>query len=111
MMVRVISKTLRASANGQHCTLRLDGCGFDDGTVVLAHLPCGQNGVGMKSPDNMAVFACHNCHQVIDGTQRWQVSARDYLRALCETQLQWIELGLITIKGHKVVKVDFTERE
>ena len=97
--MRIVSKKLRDSANGQTCTLRLDGCGHDDGTVVLAHLPCGQKGVGMKSPDQMAVFACHSCHQVIDGSGRWSVPAADYLRALAETQLIWIRMGLLTIKG------------
>lgn len=98
-MSRVVSKKLRDSARDQCCTLRLDGCGHDDGTVVLAHLPCGQKGVGMKSPDNMAVLACMSCHQIIDGPDRWDVPARDYLRALAETQMHWIESGLMTIKG------------
>jgi hypothetical protein len=55
----------------------------------------------MKSPDNMAVFACSSCHAFIDGAYRWDVPASDYLRALAETQMVWIELGLITIKGMK----------
>ncbi|MNF14822.1 hypothetical protein D3C80_2171760 [compost metagenome] len=53
----------------------------------------------MKSPDQMAIFACHSCHQVIDGDGRWSVPAADYLRALAETQLTWIRMGLMTIKG------------
>lgn len=97
--MKIVSKKLRDSARGQTCTLRLEGCGFDDGTVVLAHLPCGHKGVGMKSPDNMAVFACHNCHAIIDGPRRWEVPASDYLRALAETQLEWVRQGLLTIKG------------
>lgn len=97
--MRVVSKALRESARGQTCTLRLRGCGFDDGTVVLAHLPCGQKGVGMKSPDHMAVFACHSCHQTLDGSRRWDIHASDYLRALAETQAHWIASGLMTIKG------------
>ena len=97
--MRIISKKLRDSAKGQSCTLRLPGCGHDDGTVVLAHLPCGQKGTGMKGPDQIAIFACHHCHQIVDGPRRWEVSAADYLRALAETQLIWVRMGLITIKG------------
>lgn len=98
-MSRVVSKKLRDSARDQECTLRLDGCGFDDGTVVLAHLPCGDKGVGLKSPDQMAIFCCHTCHLQLDGAHRWDIPAADYLRALAETQAIWIRAGLMTIKG------------
>lgn len=97
--MRVVSKALRDSARGRSCTLRLPGCGHDDGTVVLAHLPCGQKGVGMKSPDQMAVFACHSCHAQLDGASRWDIPAQDYLRALAETQAAWLREGLMKIKG------------
>lgn len=97
--MRVESKKLRGSARGKTCTLRLPGCGHDDGTVVLAHLPCGQKGAGMKSPDQMAVFACHSCHMQLDGAGRWDIHAKDYLRALAETQGIWIRDGLMKIEG------------
>jgi hypothetical protein len=97
--MRVVSKALRDSARDQCCTLRLPGCGHDDGTVVLAHLPCGQKGIGMKSPDTMAIFACFACHGQLDGAARWDISAQDYLRALAETQMAWIRTGLVKIKG------------
>ena len=69
---------------------------------MLAHLPCGHGGMGMKSPDNMGVFACHACHAVIDGPNRWDVPAEDYLRALAETQAYWIEAGLLSVAGVRV---------
>lgn len=97
--MRVISKALRNSAKGRNCTLRLDGCLFSSETVVLAHLPCGHKGVGMKSPDQMAVFACQCCHTTLDGDQRNEILSSDLLRALAETQMYWIEQGLMTIKG------------
>jgi len=99
--VRVISQKLRDSARGQDCTMRLAGCNFDPATVVLAHLPCGNKGTGMKSPDVLGVFACSACHAEIDGPRRWDIPASDYLRALAETQLHWIETGLLTVKGMK----------
>lgn len=96
-MTRVVSKKLRDSARDQTCTLRLQGCGYDDGTVVLAHLPCGQKGMGMKGPDVIACFACDNCHSIIDGRKRGEYEAADLLRALAETQVHWIERGLLKV--------------
>lgn len=97
--MRVISQKLRESANGRPCSLRLEGmCNHDPETTVLAHLPCGHKGTGMKGPDMIAVFACAACHAYIDGPRRWEVSARDYLRALAETQMYWVERGLLAVK-------------
>lgn len=97
--MRVVSQKLRDSAKGKTCTMRLAGCDFGTETTVLAHLPCGNKGTGMKSPDLIAVRACANCHAQIDGPNRWEIPASDYLRALAETQLQWIEDGLLTVAG------------
>ncbi|WP_219061058.1 nuclease domain-containing protein [Pseudomonas sp. UMAB-08] len=96
-MTRVVSKKLRDSARDQTCTLRLQGCGYDDGTVVLAHLPCGQKGMGMKGPDVIACFACDSCHSIIDGRKRGEYETADLLRALAETQVHWIERGLLKV--------------
>jgi hypothetical protein len=100
--MRVISQKLRDFAKGKECTLRLPGiCNFNPETTVLAHLPCGQKGVGMKSPDHFAIHCCSACHSEIDGARRWEIPAQDYLRALAETQLRLIEAGLITVRGMK----------
>jgi hypothetical protein len=99
--MRVESNKLRESARGQSCTLRLAGCGFDDGTVVLAHIACGQKGMGMKGPDMVACFACDSCHSILDKRKRGEVTEGDQLRALAETQLIWLRDGLLTIKGMK----------
>lgn len=102
--MRVISQKLRDSARGQDCTLRLPGiCNFDSSTTVLAHLPCGQKGMGMKGPDMIAVFACSACHDRLDArtSSAPAVTGADMLRALAETQLKWLDMGLMTIKGMK----------
>lgn len=100
--MRVISPKLRESARGQDCTLRIPGiCNFNPETTVLAHLPCGMKGVGMKSPDMMAVFACSCCHAFIDGHRFGELTAKHILISLAETQVYWIEKGLITVKGAK----------
>jgi hypothetical protein len=98
--MRVVSKKLRDSAKNQDCAVRIPGaCNFNPETTVLAHIPCGHKGVGIKGPDMIAVFACSGCHDAIDGRSRVEVDASDLLRALAETQIRWIELGLMTIKG------------
>lgn len=99
--MRVISKKLRDSARGQDCTLRLAGiCNHNPETTVLAHVPCGQRGVGLKGPDVIAVFACSACHDVLDGRSAGGiVPAEDLVRALAETQLIWIRDGLLVVKG------------
>ena len=100
--MRVFSQKLRESARGQDCTLRLLGvCNFDSSTTVLAHLPCGQKGMGMKGPDMIAAFACSACHDAVDGRSSVKVEEGDLIRALAETQLKWLAMGLLTIKGMK----------
>lgn len=98
----LISKALRNSARGQRCTLRLSGICCDTPsheTTVLCHLPVGMKGIGIKSPDYMAVFGCHTCHNAIDGRSRGEYSEKDLLRAYAETMGIWVKLGLVTIKG------------
>ena len=90
----VKSKKLRASARGEQCTLRLVGvCNFNPETTVLAHIGKG-GGMGSKCGDNMAVFACSNCHSEIDSSAKGS-HAVDKLRALGETQQIWFDNGLM----------------
>lgn len=61
---------IRRAARGEDCTLRIPGvCNHDPATTVLAHsnrLADGK-GMGLKAPDTAACFACHACHDVLDG--------------------------------------------
>lgn len=100
--MRVISEHLRQSARDQSCTLRLSGiCNRRRETVVLAHLPVpGFKGCGMKVPDLFACFACSSCHDALD-RHMVEIDGRDLLRALAETQMHWIESGLLKVKGNK----------
>jgi len=59
---------LRKSAKGQTCTLQIAGvCNRNPETTVLAHLPSEWGGMGKKSPDFCAAFACSSCHDQLDG--------------------------------------------
>lgn len=57
--------------------------------------------MGMKGPDMIAAFACSSCHGAIDGRSSGKAEEGDLIRALAETQLKWLAMGLITIKGMK----------
>jgi hypothetical protein len=96
---RVISKPLRNSARGKHCTLRLMNCEPNSETVVLAHLRGHWAlGIAAKPHDFFAVYACGSCH----GCEERSIvhcTDQDRLRALYETQSLMLEAGLISVKG------------
>ncbi len=99
-MTRIVSKKLRDSARGQECTLRFYGiCNRNPETTVLAHVPCGMKGMGMKGPDQIACFSCSACHDALDGRHRVEIDWRDVIRAVAETQDIWLRSGLMTVKG------------
>lgn len=93
--MKVVSKKIRASANGEVCSLRVSPFCKDDETVVFAHLNSQFRGVGIKSPDLFGVYSCFHCHTMLDASK---VHARDQLRALQETQMKLLEKGLIKIE-------------
>lgn len=94
------------SARGEECSLRLGWCSSSE-TVVLAHIG-RDRGMGIKCSDHFAVYACSNCHDIIDGrTSLHAVESchhdtlnldREKLRALEETQAKLINKGLLMIK-------------
>lgn len=92
---------LRKSARGQRCALRLPGvCNFNPDTTVLAHLRTVRfAGIGIKPPDYMGLFACSDCHDVLDGRRKEAIDYQDVLRAHLETLKIWHEHGLIKIRG------------
>lgn len=98
--VKLVSQKLRDSARGQECTLRLPGiCNFDPATTVLCHLPVMQRGIAIKSPDLASCFGCSSCHDAIDGRVPYKTDARDLLRAMTETQMRWLDMGLLIVAG------------
>lgn len=89
---------IRQSAQGEMCTVRMGCCNSNPETTVLAHLPCKHSGMGMKSPDSIAVFACSNCHDVMDGRAKGEIDWKDILRALAETHARLIVKGVMILK-------------
>ena len=95
------SEKLHNSAKGQDYTLRLPGiCNFNSETVILAHVPCGMSGMGMKGPDIIAAYLCSDCHDVLDQRKSLvEVDGWDVIRAVAETQCRMVQAGLIKVMG------------
>tara|TARA_R100000541_G_scaffold21825_1_gene31787 strand:+ start:108 stop:347 length:240 start_codon:yes stop_codon:yes gene_type:complete len=79
--------------------LRLGQCSSNE-TVILAHI--GKNrGWAIKCGDHFAVYACSNCHDIIDGRAKSQFGVLELdsekLRALEETQGKLIQKGLMNV--------------
>jgi len=103
--MKIISKALRDAARGQECTLQIvDVCNGRTDTTVLAHFPDETNGMGTKSCDLSAGFACHECHNQIDRRTKSDMTQAErewYMRrAQIRTWRYFVEAGLIKIKGH-----------
>lgn len=90
---------IRQSARGESCSLRLGQCSNSE-TTVLCHIG-RYKGMAIKCGDHFAVYACSNCHDIIDGRVKSEFSKielqAEKLRALEETQGKLINKGLMVI--------------
>ena len=94
------SPALRKSAKGETCTLQIVGvCNHNPETTVLAHLPDESKGMGRKSDDFVACFACSSCHDYVDRRVKNDPYNCEWFmrRAQNRTWRRWIELGLIKL--------------
>lgn len=92
---------LRKMAKGRDCTVRLGRCNGNSATVVGAHIRRANiAGMGQKPCDLAMVYACSDCHDVIDGRVMLPGLSRaeldqSILFALCRTlAIVSRELGL-----------------
>lgn len=100
---KLTSKKIRHSAKGESCTLRIPGvCNHNPETVVLCHINSSSKGMGNKSHDIHAVYACSDCHDWLDHriktahSQVWR--DKEILRSLLETQDRMVQKGLIEVR-------------
>lgn len=87
---------LRRQAIGRTCQIRLPGCNTEP--CCLAHWrQSGISGMGMKSPDLLASFACHACHTRVDTTGRGDPEVQfAFAQGVFRTQAILIREGIIT---------------
>ena len=93
----LVSTTLRQSAHGETCTLRLPGCQSGPDNVFLCHLRFfGWAGIAQKPRDFLGVYGCQHCHDIIDRRKDGVWGFEDILRALGETLLRHHAAGRMT---------------
>lgn len=97
------SRKITQSARGEECTVRILGvCNGNPETTVLAHLPSGAHGIGIKSSDLCGVYACSACHDHIDRRQiddeEFEPNRQGYLlRAVIETHERMVDKGVLRV--------------
>lgn len=96
------SKLTRA-ARDQSCTANIAPyCNDDPQTTVLAHAPHIDGGMGTKGPDEWALFACSDCHDIIDGRVTVELSEEEVFicvyRGIQRTQKHFKAMGLIEVR-------------
>jgi hypothetical protein len=90
------------SARGKPCLLRLEGCmsGGQNETTIFAHLNGG--GMGAKQEDLFGMYACHSCHDIIDGRKPTDYEREwlelEQLRAVIRTQKILLKEELICLE-------------
>lgn len=73
--------------------IRSSVCNYDSSTTVLAHYRAvGVSGLGLKSPDLLASWACSACHEYVD-THRDTDAKYDHLQGVIRTQAELIRRG------------------
>ena len=103
--MRIVSKTMRASARDENCTLSILGiCNERTDTTVLCHLPNESHGLARKSNNLSACYGCLACHDVIDGRIPWPAKEKAHAewymrRAQIRTLVSMEEKGILAIKG------------
>lgn len=72
-----------------------DACNSDPSTVVLAHFRMiGISGMGLKSPDQIAAWACSGCHAYIDSHKDASTQLM-FAKAVFRTQAELIREGAL----------------
>lgn len=85
---------LRDLARDKPCQVRVPGiCNGDPATTVLAHFRMiGISGMGIKSPDLIAAWACSGCHNYIDSHKDADTQLV-FAKGVFRTQAQLIKEG------------------
>lgn len=110
LLPKVRSDAIMKAAAGMPCSLRLPGiCNHTNATVVFCHLPGLGKSHASKVSDIHGAFGCSACHTAIDTHSYQKRGLTDaivldaMLRGLCETQARLIGLGIIKVKGGRII--------
>jgi hypothetical protein len=91
---------LRKTAHGRECQIRYPGiCNGNPETTVLAHLRmAGVTGIGHKSADLQAAWACSACHDEADRRTHHLtlgIARLGFLEGVMRTQAKLIQEGKV----------------
>ncbi|MAF42821.1 MAG: hypothetical protein CMI54_01450 [Parcubacteria group bacterium] len=97
-----MASKLTKNARGKDCQVNLyPYCNGGGETTVFAHANSEDKGWGLKSPDFWGAFCCSDCHDVIDGRRKTDISSEEitacFVRGIYRTLKIQIEDGLIKI--------------
>ena len=87
-------------ARGKSCTINFyPHCSGNDEETVLAHAPCEDKGMSIKSPDWWGAHSCYTCHMILDGQIKSdditpEEKYRGHMRGVYRTQKRVIEEGI-----------------
>ena len=96
-----MSKLTRAAKN-QECTIQLyPYCNGNIETTVFCHAPSEDKCMTKKSPDWWGADGCSDCHDIVDGRVRVNISREEiyrcFVRGIYRTLKRRIDQGLIII--------------
>lgn len=87
---------LRDYAAHRECQIRLPGCA-NEPTCLCHWRQIGISGAGLKAPDLLGAWGCHNCHQLVDTQGRDDPGVQlAFARAIFRTQNALIESGIVS---------------
>ncbi len=98
-------KKIMAAAKNELCTVGFPSvCRARSDTTVFAHHNDGTGGSNRLTGPLTGGFACHECHQMLDGKVPMPEWIREDLefykrRSMTRTINRLIELGLVTVAG------------
>ena len=117
LLPKIRSDALMRACGSMPCSLRVASfvglpCA-PQATVVGCHIPTIGKGTSTKVSDVFVAAGCAVCHDIVDGRNkkaldvimdRYPAAFQERLmRANHETISRWVSMGLITVKGGKVI--------
>ena len=99
-MKRIREPKILEAARDEVCALRFDGCQGRIG-VVWAHSNAPEDGkaMGTKADDIFGCFACHHCHDILDGRKKGPSSEYIGYRFTRAMKESWRRLWLKGVIG------------
>lgn len=105
-MGTIRSQPMRDAAEGVPCMLNIAGvCNYDQTKTCMVHLPDESKGGSTKADDISSTVGCNDCHDVIDGRRRHEITDEDREFYMRRGMVRWYRYlygkGIMKIQGAK----------